>query len=182
VYKDKFIKELNSLSPPTIKICKECGEEFASIRGKDYCSEKCRIKGYARNHLKVAKKYEKKQYMYCMKCGKEKTGWKYCDSCKKELSEARVCVVCGGKISKGRNRSITCSYDCADIRYKLYHNILKVEEGKCMHCGENSEFVVCKECRRNPKPRKAYKCVRCGEELSCNQAFCLECLAYLAGV
>ena len=189
---------------PALRICKNCGKEFVSIKARRYCSDKCRSAGILKG--KAAEK-SKLNGLYCKVCGKPLTGRQrtVCSTaCASKRSKAalkqakqqnepqtQICPNCGKEfvVTPGRRY---CSDECReaaraqrlDARKKALNGLF------CKICGEpltGKQSMFCSpECER--KRGRADKkhipriCENCGKafEGSRVQRFCSKECKYAA--
>lgn len=186
---------------PEICNCIQCGKEFkVKPYKKDtakFCSKEC--------HGKYKKGKRKGEWVtkICPSCGKEfetlkSKEKKYCSQqCNKDRNENYInynCGCCGKemrikksnyqKLLDGKQKTITCSYECA---WKMKNN---GSNTTCDNCGKiiyrtqyrmnKQEHQFCSnECQMEYQHRECYeirKCEICGKEFECSklstQRFC----------
>jgi hypothetical protein len=127
--------------------CKWCGDDFENehkIKGKIYCSRKCKDAAHENRRAKREKKVK-----ICVYCGKEHYRQKYCsDECcskyhnesyKRKLNKT-VCVFCG-KVEYLSYERTYCSADCR-TNYRVLKGITKPK----------STSILIRECKVCGKP------------------------------
>lgn len=142
-----------------IKTCPSCGKEFESLksRNKKYCSDKCL---HDKNEL----------YMICT-----------CDYCHKEF---RVKKSYYRKLLDGRQKTITCSKECANKIKHTGHNISCDNCGKIFyrrqyHINRQEKHFCCTKCEfdyHHKEHSEERQCEICGTIFratkSSSQRFC----------
>lgn len=186
---------------PEICKCIQCGKEFnVSPYKKDstkFCSKKCH------NEYKTGKRKSEYIIKICPSCGKEfeilkSSKKKYCsEQCNKDRNEKYMPYNCDGcgkemrikktlyqRLLDGKQKSITCSRECANAMKHTGHNITCENCGKIFyrrqyHIDKNEHQFCSNKCQKEYQHKERYeirKCEICGNEFECSklstQRFC----------
>lgn len=150
---------LEVISMPIIKICKNCGKEYkvkpSHENRSSYCSKECKHKGQVKNE---EDKYVTKELRNCIYCGNQFKieKWspkKYCSKKCSELAsmkrKSKNCIICGKEYKPRRETSKFCSEQCMgkskQLDFKnciICNKLYKPYSSKVMTCSNECAGVL----------------------------------------